>query len=103
MANSIFSRGAALAGSQTVTTAGTAVALVASGDTIWHSVTIVAKGNNGGQVYVGGSDVDSNTNRGLDANDVLNMQPHLAHYIDLSDIYIDVDTNGEGVDFWAVK
>ncbi len=51
----------------TVTTAGTAVAL--SGSRRVKSVTIRAKAANTGQVYVGGSDVDSTVNDGLDASE----------------------------------
>ena len=79
------------------------MALLASGDTIWHSVTVVAKDQNTGRIYVGGSDVDSNTNLGLRASEVLIIQPHLSHAIFLDDIYVDASVSGEGVDFYAVR
>jgi hypothetical protein len=52
-------------------------------------------------VYIGGADVATTTNDGLDAGDVFNLNLGPAHHVDLSTIFIDVDTNGEGVDFYA--
>ncbi len=82
-----------------VTTAGTAVAL--SGSRRVKSVTIRAKAANTGQIYVGGSNVDSTVNDGLDASESVTFET--VGWMELSDIYIDADTNGEGVDFYAVK
>jgi hypothetical protein len=86
-----------LSGEKTVTTSGTAEAIAAAN--VVEALTIIAKAGNTGQVYVGGSDVTTSTNDGLDAGDVLEIPGPL----DLADIYIDVDTNGEGVDFYANK
>ena len=80
-------------------TAGTAVALSATQRV--KSLTIRAKAGNTGQVYVGGSDVSSTTNDGLDAGESVDFEA--VGWLDLADVYIDVDTNGEGVDFYAVK
>ena len=88
-----------IASEKTVTSAGTAEAL-ASAQRV-RSVTIIAKTTNAGQVYVGGSDVASTTNDGLNPGDELEVPAE--NWLDLADIYIDVDTNGEGVDFYAVK
>ena len=88
-----------LSGEKTVTTAGTAEALAASQRV--YSVLIIAKQANTGQVYVGGSDVDSDTNDGLDAGESITIQARNA--LDLADVYLDVDTDAEGVDFYAVK
>ena len=88
-----------LSSEKTVTAAGTAEALH-SGQRVTQ-VTIIAKAGNTGQVYVGGSDVASTTNDGLDAGDTLDIVA--SGSLDLKDIYIDADTNGEGVDFYAVK
>ena len=52
-------------------------------------------------MYVGGSDVASSTNDGLDAGDQLSLES--AYGIQLSDLYIDVGTSGEGVDFYGMK
>ena len=82
-----------------VTTAGTAVALSASRRV--RSVSIRAKAGNTGQIYVGGSDVDSTVNDGLDASESISFDS--VGWMDLADIYVDADTNGEGVDFYAVK
>ena len=84
---------------KTVTTGGTAVALHASQRV--KSVTIVAKTSNTGQVYVGGSDVASTTNDGMAPGDAINIPAE--NWLDLADLYVDSDVNGEGVDFWAVK
>ena len=88
-----------IASEKTVTAAGTAEAL-ASAQRV-RSVTIIAKTTNTGQVYVGGSDVASTTNDGLNPGDELEIPAD--NWLDLADLYVDVDTNGEGVDFYAVK
>ena len=84
---------------KTVATAGTAVALSATQRV--KSLTIRAKAGNTGQVYIGGSDVSSTTNDGLDAGESVSFEA--VNWLDMADVYIDVDTNGEGVDFYAVK
>ena len=99
MANSLASKGSILVGSKTVTAAGTAEALLTTGRTVWPWIKIKAKNGNTGQVYIGGSDVDSNTHEGLDANDEVIFFSRYG--FELSDIYIDVDTNDEGVDLYA--
>ncbi len=88
-----------ISGEATVTTAGTAVAL--SGSRRVKSVTIRAKAGNTGQIYVGGSDVDSTVNDGLDASESVTFET--VGWMELTDIYIDADSDGEGVDFYAVK
>ena len=89
-----------LASEKTVATAGQAEALSSTAQHI-RSLTIVAKTSNTGQVYVGGADVASSTNDGLAPGDALEIP--CENWLDLADLYIDVDTNGEGVDFYAVK
>ena len=84
---------------KTVTANGTAEALHA-GQRV-KSVTVVAKVSNTGKVYIGGSDVDSSTNDGLDPGDVLSIPAE--NWLDLADLYVDSAVNSEGVDFWAVK
>ena len=88
-----------VASEKTVASAGTAVAL--SGSQRVKAVTIIAKSTNTGKVYLGGSDVSSSTNGGLAAGDSLNFEA--VNWLDLADIYVDADTNGEGVDFYGVK
>lgn len=88
-----------LSGEKTITAAGTAEAISAANRI--KSVAIIAKAGNTGQVYVGGSDVASATNDGLDAGETLSIEA--VGWLDLANLYIDVDTNGEGVDFYAVK
>ena len=91
---------ALLASEKTVTSAGTAEALVGSSQRV-RSLTLVAKASNTGQVYIGGSDVSSSTNDGLEPGDVVTIPAET--WLDLNDIYIDADNSGEGVDFYAVK
>lgn len=98
MANS--ETGFLISGEKTVTAAGTAEALVGAAQRV-RSVKVVAKGGNTNQVYVGASDVASTTNEGLDARESVNIAP--GGWFDLADIFIDVDTNAEGVDFYAMK
>ncbi len=86
---------------RTVATAGTAVRLHATAGTFVWSFVIKAKAANVGQVYFGGSDVDSSTNDGLDAGESLPFS--FPEPVDLNEFYLDVDTNGEGVELYAVK
>ena len=87
------------ASEKTVSAAGTAEAL-ASAQRV-KAVTVIAKDGNTGRVYVGGSDVSSSTNNGFLPGDAIEIPAE--NWLDLADIFIDVDTNGEGVDFYAVK
>lgn len=89
-----------ISGEKTVAAAGTAEALVASSQRV-KSVVIIAKAANTGQVYLGGSDVASTTNDGLDARESVTIEG--VGWFDLADIFVDADTNAEGVDFYAVK
>ena len=45
--------------------------------------------------------MSSSANDGLDAGESLNMRTDEG-WFDLSHIFVDVDTNGEGVDFYYV-
>ena len=85
----------------TVVTAGTAVALAASGRA--KSVTIRAKSTNTTRVYVGGSDVDKDSppNEGLAAGESVTFDA--VGWMSLDEVYVDAATSGEGVDFYAVK
>ena len=65
------------------------------------AVAILAKTGDTGQVYIGGSDISSSVNDGMDPGDSVRFEAD--NWLDLADIYIDVDNNGEGVDFYAVK
>ena len=105
MAKSVGSGGVFVSDSKTVTTAGTAEALAATNFLLWTGVTIVAKDNNTGRIYVGGtisSTVASTTNRGLGPGDTLTITPSRGHSINLSETYIDASVSGEGVDYYAV-
>ena len=103
MATSVFNHGVCASGDVAVSSAGTAVQLETTA-TLWNSVVIVAKGNNTGRIFIGGSDVDSSTTRGLAAGDWVSISPpNKAHHVDLSTIYVDASDSGEGVDFYASK
>lgn len=80
-------------GKKTVTTAGTQEALGTS--TVLRSgVKVKALHANTNMVYVGGSTVSSTTGFVLDAGEDVFLE-----IADLATIYIDVDTNGEGVTY----
>jgi hypothetical protein len=103
MATTVLNRGAAIMGDAVVSSAGTAVQLETDKTLGWHSVAIVAKLSNTGKIYVGGSDVDSNTSEGLAAGASWNMKDEgKVHGIFLDDFYIDASVDGEGVDFSAM-
>ena len=99
MANSKASNGVLLSGAKAVTSAGTAEAIASSG--LFNHLVIHAKPGNTGQVYVGGSDVDSSTNGGLSPGDTVKFSPNKGHVLALTAIYLAVDTSGEGVAFYA--
>mgnify|MGYP001567339441 FL=1 len=104
MAKSVGSGGVFVSDSKTVTSAGTSEALAATNFLLWNALTIVAKDNNTGRVYVGGlisSTVASTTNRGMGPGDTLILRPSRGHSIDLSAVYLDVSVSGEGVDYYA--
>lgn len=90
---SVKSPGTIANGAKDVTTAGTAVALVSS-STPCSWVILCAKGDNTGKIYYGGSSVSSTSGAYLwpGASEKIQIS-------DLKDIYIDSDTNGEGVQF----
>ena len=90
-----------ITGEKTVTAAGTAEKL-ATGHR-FKSVVVKDMVGNTGQIYVGGSDVASTTNDGLAPGDALVIPTGAHNYVSGDDVYIDADTNGEGVDFYAEK
>ncbi len=98
MAESVGSNGDIIIGQATVTTAGTAVQL-SSTRRLARSLLIVAHDNNTGRIFVGGSDVDSSTHRGLLAGDSVAFNNPAKAY-DLSTTYVDSTVNGEGVDYY---
>mgnify|MGYP003680240014 FL=1 len=83
---------------KTVTTAGTAVPLVAS-KTLVASYSLRAKAANTGQIYIGNSSVDDTINDGFDSGEGESWAAHGKwHFVDLAGIYIDSDEDGEGVE-----
>lgn len=83
-------------GAKTVTNSGTAEAL--GGALSTKTIYIRAKSSNTGNVYVGDSSVDAVTNKQiiLAANDSMTLS-----ISDRATVYVDVDVNGEGVDYLA--
>ena len=83
--------------SKAVTTAGTAEQIHA--DTACRSVYIRAKDANTGNVYVGTSNVDSTIKlRALAAGEAWELSVY-----NVNQLYLDVDTNGEGIDYWITN
>ncbi len=83
----------ALAGKTTVTAAGTGVVL--GNQKVDGPLMVKALLANTNNIYVGGDDVDKTAKNGLelDAGEVV-----IFNYVgDLNNIYIDADTDGEGV------
>ncbi|MCH7953639.1 MAG: LysM peptidoglycan-binding domain-containing protein [Chloroflexi bacterium] len=71
MANSVGSSGGLLAGTKTVTTAGTRVAIEDGTVDLVRSLAVIALSTNTGRIFLGGADVDSSTNVGMQAGDTL--------------------------------
>ena len=87
-------------GKKTVTTSGTAEAL-GTGGVLVKALIVKAEEGNGSKVYLGDSSVDnSDSEQGLNPGDSLELSWPNGDMGNLGDIYIDVDTNGEGVVFW---
>lgn len=101
MANSVAASGHFISGAKAVTTAGTAVQIEDGTFAFVRSITIIAESDNTGQIYVGGSDVASTTNAGLDSGDSLSITAPGG--LKLTDIYIDASVSSDGVDFYGVK
>ena len=83
-------------GQKTVSSAGTAEALVGTSTPISEGVTIKALAGNGGTVYVGDSGVSASAGFELASGERVFVVVD-----DLSTVHIDVDTGGEGVSFIA--
>ena len=84
-----------------VTTAATAVALSASKLIVTDAI-IKAKAANTNDIYVGGSDVDAASGYVLDATNTVRLRELMGPaepeaVFNLADVYIDADTDGEGV------
>lgn len=82
-------------GSKNVTTAGTAETLVAA-TTACKKVDIMALDTNTGKIWIGGSTIDKTAKNG---KYIFAAQSYTIEIDDLVKIYIDADTNGEGVVF----
>ena len=89
-------------GSKTVTAAGTRERLVAVASNVSaKAVSIIAKESNTGLVYVGDDTIASTNSPDLNPGDA--VQVNAEEPFNLSDIYLDVSVNGEGVDYCAVS
>lgn len=83
-------------GRKTVTSAGTAEAL--SGSTFVKTVCIKPLSTNSNNIYIGNSSVTSTTGYPLPSGESISIDIN-----NLNKIYLDVDTNGEGVSYLAVS
>jgi len=92
---------AIVATTKTVTSAGTAEALTSS-SVLASSVIIRAMEDNTGYVYVGDSTVSSSTGALEQRTTIAFGGDNNVGTIDLADVYVDADTNGDGVDIWYV-
>jgi hypothetical protein len=92
-----------ISGEKTVAATGTAEALLtdSGGSSLYNALIVIAKNANTGQVFLGGTDVSSATNDGLDAGESVEFSSR--HGFRLASIFIDVEVNAEGVDFYAVR
>lgn len=77
-------------GKTTVTTAGTSVVLASSTSIV--SVTVRALSSNTNKIYVGSSSVSSTNGFQLSPQETVSLDIN-----NLNKVYIDADTNGEGV------
>ena len=83
-------------GSKDVASAGTAEALSSSQKCNW--VAVSAKSTNTGNIYVGGSTIDSTRGIPLAVSESISIPAS-----NIASVYIDADTNGEGVTFMYGK
>ena len=99
---SVSGDGTIAGGTMTVDTAGTPERLLAAaaGRNVAHALTLVAKRNNTGRIFIGGSDISSDIQRGLAAGDSVSFASKRG--IDMREIWIDATVSAEGVDIYAV-
>ena len=88
-------------GAKTVSVAGTAEAVGTTQKVV--SLTIEALDTNTGNIYVGNANVD-NTRAPLSAGKRWQKEASVLHgnsiLFDIAEIFVDVDTGGEGYNFW---
>ena len=65
------------------------------------SVVIVARAANSGQIVLGGADVATSTNNGLNGGESLTLSS--ASLFDLKEIYFDGGSTGDDVDWYAMR
>ncbi len=88
-------------GAKTVTAAGTRERLIAVASNVSiKSLTVAAKQSNTGAVYLGADDVASTNTPQLDPGDAIPIEG--TEPFNLSDVYIDAEISGEGVDYVAI-
>ncbi len=100
MATSEF--GPFIVGQQAVNTAGTQEQLDATNAGVMlRALTIIAYSSNVGRIFYGGSDVDSSTQKGLQAGESMTFEAPTPFA--LGSLYVDAATNNDGVDFIGVR
>ena len=68
-------------------------------------VSFRANPDNTGKVYLGGADVDADTNFGFPKGQGWSVNidvPGMPPWVDLKDYYVHVENSGDGVDFYGV-
>ena len=103
MAGTITSRTPNLIIGTAVTNGGTAVAINSATADKAHSILIIARAANTGTIFIGGSDVASSTSKGLTAGQSISWEVNNQAYIRISDIYLDVCGDGEGIDYYGER
>ena len=87
-----------ITGEKIVAVAGVAEPIIDS-DEFVKTITIKAKSSNSGNIYLGGDDVDDTVNDGIPSNEGVIID--IPYGFSLNKIYINADTDGEGVDFYG--
>jgi hypothetical protein len=103
MAGTITSRMPNLFVGTAVTNGGTAVALDSATAGKARSILIIARAANTGTIFIGGSDVSSSTSKGFTAGQSISWDSYNQPYITISDYYLDVSGDGEGIDYYGVR
>lgn len=103
MAGTITSRMPNLLVGTAVTNAGTAVAFNSATSAKARSILVIARAANTGTIFIGGSDVSSSTSKGFTAGQSITWDSFNQPYIIISDCYLDVSGDGEGIDYYGVR
>ena len=90
-----------LAGTITITTAGTSQRFASEAKEAIYAIVFRAKTGNAGKFYLGGSDVSASVGMEMDPGDSISMELPAGREAALSDFYGDVAANGDQLDYLA--